>query len=117
MGFRVNAYATVWNVVNKGKFSEVEMSVSKKNTETGKYDNEFASKFVRFIGQAHQKAAALSKGDRIMITECDVTNKYVAEQKKEYVNFSVFNFEPQSRNNSKPAFEGTPTVKEEDLPF
>lgn len=116
MGFRVNAYATVWNVANKGSYSEVEMSTSRRNKQTDKLENDFAHKFVRFYKKAHEKAAGLTSKDRIMITECEVTNRYDKEKKKEYVTFMIYDFEPADSAKPQPK-KREPIVDEEDMPF
>ena len=54
--FSVGAYIKIWNVTNKGNYSEVECSSSKKNNQTQQYETDFSSKFVRFIGNAHKKS-------------------------------------------------------------
>lgn len=118
MGFRVNAYATVWNVVDKGNYSEVEMSISKKNTQTDQYETDFASKFVRFIGDAHNNVCNLKRQTRIVLKECDVSNRYDKEQKKEYVNYRVFKFEMAERANTSDSNQKTnPISNDDDLPF
>ena len=49
--FSVGSYLKIWNVTNKGNYSEVECSTSAKNKMSGKYETDFSSKFVRFIGK------------------------------------------------------------------
>lgn len=128
MGFRTDAYAKVWGVENKGNYSVVDMSVSKKNKETGGYDVEFSNKFVRFIGTAHKLADGLKKGDTIKIGNCDVTHVYSKEKNTTYTNFLVFSFETQDGNsngNTKPepskangdGFMNIPDGLDEELPF
>ena len=65
MGFRNGAYAKIWNSEDKGKYSVVELSTSKKNKETDEYETDFSSKFVRFIGAAHE--ALKNLGDRTRV--------------------------------------------------
>lgn len=111
MGFSVNSYAKVWGVEDKGKYSVVELSVSKKakdrdgneiKDENGRtvYDIEFSNKFVRFVGKAHELAKTLQKNDSIKILNCDVTNKYDKEKNTTFTNYVVFDAEPSQYNNS-----------------
>jgi single-strand DNA-binding protein len=127
MGFRTDAYAKVWAVENKGNYSVVELSTSKKNKATNEYDTDFSSKFVRFIGTAHTQVQGLSKGTSIKLGNVEVTNSYNKETKTSYTNFLVFSFETQdgngSKNTSKPTdnksngFMNIPDGIDEELPF
>jgi single-strand DNA-binding protein len=129
MGFRSDAFAKVWKTENKGNYSIVELSTSKKNKETGKYDTDFSSKFVRFIGTAHKMAETLQDGASIKLGNVEVTNSYDKEKKIGYTNFLVFSFEIPDGNgsnaNSKPApsqaknngFMNIPDGIDEELPF
>lgn len=111
MGFSVNSFAKIWNIEDRGKYSEVALSVSKKakdergneiKDENGKtvYNIEFSDKFVRFIGKAHELAKTLQVGDSVKLLNCDVSNKYDAEKKTTYVNYAVFDAEASQYNNS-----------------
>lgn len=89
MGFRKDAYATIWELDRKEKFTNVKLSTSRKNKETGQYKDDFSG-YVRFIGKAHDLAANLQVRDRIQIDSCDVTTNYDKEKEKRYTNFLVF---------------------------
>ena len=123
MGFRTDSYGKIWKIENKGRYSVVEMSTSKKNKQTDQYETDFSSKFVRFIGTAHEQAQTLKGDERIKITSCEVTNHYDKEKQREYVNFLVYAFE--LANGSKPApkqdkndgFMNIPDGIDEELPF
>jgi hypothetical protein len=124
MGFRNGAYATIWEVkAGKGNYSDVRLSISKKNKQTDQYETDFSG-FVRFIGTAHQNAGSLKEKDRIKIGDCEVTNSYDKEKKVTYTNFAVFSFEDVNGNNnsssSKPkddSFVNIPDGIDEELPF
>ena len=87
MGFRVGAFATVFSANNLGKYSDANISISKKNQSTDDYDTEFSNGYVRFIGAAHNKLGSFNlptreeyqagkrNNARIKIIECDVQNK------------------------------------------
>ena len=93
MGFRAGAYATCFSVEpGKGNFTKVRLSVSKKNKETGQYEQDFSG-YCTFIGNAHALASRLKERDRIKLGDVDVSNSYDKETKKEYVNYKVFSFE------------------------
>ena len=122
MGFKLDGYAKVWKVEDKGNYHVVQMSTSKKNTQTGSYETDFSNNFVRFIGTAHTQAKTLNEGDRIKIGSCEVTSKYDKVKQKDFVNYLVFSFEKVDGNNSenKPAtttsiIEDAPV--EDELPF
>lgn len=128
MGFRNGAYATIWEVKQgKGNYTDVRLSISKKNKQTEQYETDFSG-FVRFIGTAHQKASRLKEKDRIKLGDCEVTNSYDKEKKVTYTNFAVFSFEDTSGGNSsassnnqnKPSNDGfmnIPDGIDEELPF
>lgn len=129
MGFRKDAYATVWEVKpGKGNYTDVRLSTSKKNKQTDQYETDFSG-FVRFIGTAHQKASDLNERDRIKLGDCEVTNHYDKEKKVTYTNYAVFGFEnadgnhnsapqkPASSNTSKDGFMTVPDDIDELLPF
>lgn len=123
MGLRQGAFAKVWKMENKGKYTVAEMSTSKKNKETGKYDTDWSSKFVKLIGTAHNQAQQLKEGDSVKIDAFEVTSNYDKEKKIMYTNFAIFSFSDldsnvvnnprQTQNNSQlSSFDD-----EDDLPF
>lgn len=97
MGFRTGAYAKVWEVTPMSDTStKVRMSVSRKNKQTGEYEQDFSG-FVLCIGTAAaRKAMQLHEGSRIKIGDCDVTTKYDSQKKITYTNFKMFSFEEQT---------------------
>jgi len=101
MGFRVNAYAKVWEVESKSNtWTKLRLSVSKKNKETGEFEQDFNG-FVDCLGTAvASKAAALSKGDTIRLGDVDVTNRYDSEKKITYTNYKMFSFENENSTGS-----------------
>ena len=103
MVFRTGSYAKVWEVkpVNDSS-TKLKISISRKNPNTQKYDQEF-SDFVMCYGTATAKnAAMLSKGDTIKIGDVDVTNRYDAERKVTYTNYKIFSFEVQGSKEDQP---------------
>ena len=119
--FAVNNYAKIWNHEDKGRSSIVNMSTSRKDRETGEYKNDFSSKYVRFVGKAHDKLADLQDNGRILITECGVTVE-PGNDGKYYTTFKVFDFEnanSATASASKTASETDQWVAEEDddLPY
>lgn len=112
MGFRQGAFARIWSINDEGKYSTANVSVSKKNKETNKYDVEFSDGYVRLVGSAHEAAKNLSlptrenfdaksdKGVAVKITSCDVTNNYDAKTQKLYTNCVIFGFEIPDGNYS-----------------
>lgn len=125
MGFRTGAYAKVWEVTPMSDTStKVRMSVSRKNKQTGEYEQDFSG-FVLAIGTAAARnAAKLKEGTRIKIGDCDVTTKYDAQKKVTYTNFKMFSFEDADGNGSSEPDKTDPQpqvdegeVDENRLPF
>lgn len=101
MGFKKDAYATVWGAEQVGNSTKVQLSTSRKNKDTGKYETDFSG-FVMFYGTANAtKAAKLKRGDRIKIGDTDVTTKYDAQKKVTYTNFKAFGFESVNTSSDK----------------
>lgn len=74
MGFGVNCYAKIKEVVEKhDNYSVCKITVTKKNKLTNEYELQFSA-HCRFVGNAHKSVPM--KGQRIKITSCDVTNCY-----------------------------------------
>lgn len=94
MGFRTGAYAKVWDVMPMSDTcTKLRISISRKNKQTGEYEQDFTG-FVLCIGTAAaQKAVYLPEGARIKLGDCDVSTKYDAEKKMNYTNFKVFSFD------------------------
>lgn len=124
MAFRNGAYATVWEVrEGKGKYSDVRISTSRKNQQSGEYETDFSG-FARFIGDANIGASGLKEKDRIRLGDVSVTNNYNKEKKVTYTNYQVFSFEMA---DGSPVNAATPAKTEfnvdvedgvdEELPF
>lgn len=102
--FSVGTYFKIWNVTDKGNYSEVECSTSAKNKMSGRYETDFSSKFVRFIGNAHKKSP--QPNERIKVTNCAVQNVYEKDGQKQYLKnptYLVFDFE---RDGESPSGNG-----------
>lgn len=101
MGFRTGAYAKVWEVTPMSDTStKVRMSVSRKNKQSGEYEQDFSG-FVLAIGTAAaHKAAGLKEGDRIKLGDVDVSTKYDREKKVTYTNFKMFSFDVENGSGS-----------------
>lgn len=82
MGFRTGAYTKIWEVTPMSDAStKLRLSVSRKNRQTGEYEQDFSG-FVLAIGTAAaSKAARLNKGDSIKLGDVDVSTKYDKEKK------------------------------------
>lgn len=94
MGFRKEAFATIWSVESTSDtLTKARISISRKNKQTGEYDTDFSG-FVSFVGTAAaKKAAGLKEKDRIRLGDVDVTNKYDKERNTTFTNFKIFSFE------------------------
>ena len=120
MGFSNGAWAKIWSVERGDRSTKVRLSTSRKNKETDEYEQDFSG-FVTMAGTAHKLAANLKEGDRIKLGECTVTSRYDKENKKEYINFTMFSYEAGD-GQSAPKSEKTAPVApvsdpDEDLPF
>lgn len=94
MGFRKDAWASVWSVEDgKNGSKRVRLSTSHKNTKTGEYEQDFSG-FCTFFGTAATKAANLKEKDRIKLGDVDVTTWYDSVKQKEFVFYKVFDYEP-----------------------
>lgn len=125
MGFRKDAWATVWGVEVKSDTNTiVRLSINKKDRGSGEYVQDFGG-FVSFIGSvAAKKAAKLKEKDRIKLGDVDVTNTYNKEKNVTYTNFKCFGFDlPEEKEAGDDNTEPQPTVDEgvnedkKDLPF
>ena len=94
MGFRKEAFATVWQVepvsdtLTKGR-----ISINRKDKNTGEYVQDFGG-FVSFVGTACAKRAlGLKERDRIRLGDVDVSNRYDKAKNTTYTNFNIFGFE------------------------
>ena len=131
-GRLVGGYATIWKVEDKGKYSSVQLSTSRKK-EDGSYETDFSS-YVNFVGAAHTMAQGITQMTRIQIKNADVTKRYDKAKDKEYVNFAVFDFDildqtPAKKYANKSAtptpkkvtgnedFMNVPNTEEDELPW
>jgi hypothetical protein len=92
--FSTGVYLRIWGVSDKGKFTEVDCSTSKKNRQTDQYETDFSSKFVKFLGNAHNKRP--QPNERIKITSCGVQNVVEKDGQRQYLKnptYLVFDFE------------------------
>lgn len=128
MGFRQGSFAKCWAVEPKSNtHTQLRISISRKNRETGEYEQDFSG-FVSCVGTAAaKKAACLKEGDRIRLGDVDVTTTYNAERKQSYTNYKIFSFQteneienetPKESNNTPvDEVEPEPVEEEPDLPF
>lgn len=100
--FSVGSYAKIWEIKHrKEKYTEARISTSRKNRDTGDYEQDFGG-FVRFVGKAHEAMNDLSEKDSFKIIRCGVENHYDKEKKVSYNNFVIFEIET---DDSAPAKE------------
>lgn len=112
MGFRTGSFAKIWAIEPKSDTNTiVRMSISRKNKQSGEYEQDFSG-FVSFIGSATaKKAACLKEGDRIKLGDVDVTTYYDTEKKITYTNYKCFTFDVETdKPVADSASEPQPTV-------
>lgn len=99
MGFKKDSFAKVWSVEGVSDTNtKLRISISRKNRQTGEYEEDFAG-FVSCIGSmAAKKALALKEGDRIRLGDTDVTTWYNKEKKVTYTTYKIFDFEVPDSN-------------------
>ena len=116
MGFRQNAYATIWAVDGvTDTRTKARISISRKNRQTGEYETDFSG-FVDFIGTAAaRKALSLKERDRIRLGDVDVTNNYNKERNITYTNYKIFSFETQSEINASDVNSGYTTEPQKEV--
>lgn len=128
MGFGQGKFGHIWKLENKGNYHVAEMSTSKKNKNTDQYETDWANKFVRLVGTAHQQAGSLDLSKNVKIGACEVTNKYDKEKNTTYTNYVIFGFEDVDGSKSQPIkpapgkvdndeFMNIPPDDLEELPF
>ena len=93
-GFRKGSFATVWKVEPKSdKWTKIRINISRKNKDTGDWEEEFSG-FVECLGTAcASKAAKLKERDRIRLGDVDVTTRYDKASNTTYTNFKMTDFE------------------------
>lgn len=101
MGFRNGAYATVWEAKSISEtHTKLKISISRKDSRTDEYVNDFTG-FVDCFGTAvAKKAALLQERSRIKLGECDVSTSYNKEKKIGYTNFKMFSFDDAEFSNN-----------------
>lgn len=121
MGFRKDAYCTVWSVDPVSDVqTKARISISRKNKQTGEYEEDFSG-FVSFFGTATaKKAATLKERDRIKLGDVDVHSKYDKAKNITYYNFNVYSFEVQNsagggRSGGAQPSSPQPTVDEGEM--
>ena len=103
MGFRKDAWASVWSVEEgRGNTMKVRISTSRKKKDSDEYEQDFSG-FCTFIGTAKVKAEKLKPKDRIKLGDVDVTTWYNKEKGVEYVTYKVFDFETSNGSGSSDA--------------
>lgn len=118
IGFRTNSYAKCWEIKPvSDKHTKIRLSISKKNKDTGEYEQEFGG-YVSFVGTAcASKAAKLHAGDRIKLGDVDLKNKYDKENGVERWYPTVFSFELEGDTSAPTRSVDSGEPAEDDYPF
>lgn len=125
MGFRSNAFATVWETKTQSdRWTRLRISISRKNPQTNEYETDFSGWVDCYGSSVAAKAAKLKEKDRIKILSCDISNKYDKEKNTTYWNPKIFDFEMagssstgSGQRSSHAASEGENDDDGSDLPF
>jgi hypothetical protein len=111
--FSAGSFAKIWEIKeDKGKYTDIRISTSRKNKDTGEYEQDFGG-YVRMVGKAHDLMAHLEEGDRFKIVRCGAENHYNKEKKVTYYNFVIFEAEA---DDSYPE-SGESSDSDEENPF
>lgn len=113
----VNCYAKIKEVEDKGNYSIVKISVSKKNKQSGKYETDFIGN-VNFVGQSHLQRPL--KDQRIKITSFGVQNCYTKDGNLEFLKsprIAIFSYELQEDNSTKSLPPIDLDISDNELPF
>ena len=95
--FSAGSYAKIWEIKEgKGNYTDIRISTSKKDKETGDYKQDFGG-YVRMVGQAHKAMDNLKESDSFKIIRCGVENHYNKEKKTTYNNFVIFEVETDEK--------------------
>lgn len=99
MGFHTGAFAKVWEVNPMSDTStKIRISISRKNKQSGEYEQDFSGYVLAIGTAAAKKAACLKEGDRIKLGDVDVSTKYDKEKNITYTNFRLFSLETVEDN-------------------
>ncbi len=112
--------ATVWKIEDKGNYTLVQMSTSRKDKKSNTYKNSNWS-FVRFVGEAHKKANLLERKSRIVLKGAGLskepyTDKDGKEVYPENPQFVVFNWEFQEQGSPSQHTSSEAVPEDEEIP-
>ena len=113
---KVNCFAKIWKIENKGNFTKIQFSTSEKDKRTNEYINYSWNGIC--VGDANKKIALFSEKDRIKIVDFGVkTRKWNEKTYTEVVIFDVaeVNEQPKVQSNVPSGFEEMDS--EFELPF
>ena len=98
MGLHNGCWAKVWEVKPGERNTILRVSVSRKNKEADEYIEDFTG-YLKLVADAQGMAGEIVEGDRIKVGSCDVSTRYDKENKKSYVNYTVFSIEEISHKD------------------
>lgn len=120
---RNGAYCKIWEVRDgKGNYKEANISVSRKNKQSGNYDKVFGA-WVRLVGTAKDQVGKIDLSKNVKIAECEITNNYDKDKKTMYWNPVIYAFDLEGSTTTSAAKQNDDFVKVPDnldseaLPF
>lgn len=132
MGFRSGAFAKIWEITPiSDTMTKLNVSISKKNRQTGEYEKDFSGFPVCIGTAAAGKASKLQKGDTIILGDVDVSTRPRPDGKGVYTDYKIFSFELANNDDKggkvpaktaakpkKPAYVEENSVEDDnDLPY
>ena len=114
MGFRNNAYATVWETRPNDNSIAVRLSTSRKSGTnpdgTTAFDTDFSA-WVLFIKDAYAQAKKLKPKDRIQLLSTDCVLTWDSENQRENKRFFCYEFKEVESFNRSGKKASTPAKK------
>ena len=117
MGLRGNRNISIWKFEDKGNHGVVEISTSRRNKETEKYETDFSAKFVRVIGTALDKLRAMPDAKRVKLVDFEVTSRWDKEKEQRYTNYTIFDIDPVEEYHPNNYSQPDTDTDVEDDPF
>ncbi len=114
MGFRDGAYCKLWKLDTSRKFPQGQISISRKDKQTGEYVDDFSG-YVDFMGEAANAIQKIPAQGRFKIKGCDVSRIWSKEKQREFINFRIFDLEPVEQNSAAPAQRSAKSKTNDDM--
>jgi len=125
LGIKTDQKVTVWEVEDKGSWSSLKVSSSRKDKRLPE-GKQFVNTnwFARLVGEAHNKSGTLNKGARIALTNAYIAQEpYEKDGEKQWPKAPqvvIFDFEIVSEGkagSAKGGMDTPPRVEDDEIPW